>query len=90
MCPNGHILDKEEHMATVSPDELLRLWSREELTSDMAIGHVLQNMVQQQTILFGLQSTIATLRADIERAASPLPTDAEPPTKRHRRSPKRS
>ena len=40
-------------MATVTPTELLKAWKREEMPSDMAIGHVLQNLV--------------ILRADIDR-----------------------
>ncbi len=43
-------------MATMPPDELLRLWSRESLTSDMAIGHLIQNLVHQQAALAAMQT----------------------------------
>ncbi len=38
-------------MSTVTPSELLNLWKQEQLTIEMAIGHILQNLVKQQTLL---------------------------------------
>lgn len=38
-------------MGTVSPDELSRLWRQEQLTVEMAIGHITQNLVQLQGAL---------------------------------------
>ena len=64
-------------MATVPPDELLRLWSRESLTSEMAIGHLIQNLVQQQAALAAMQSTLSGLRKDVERIAAPPPATTE-------------
>jgi hypothetical protein len=75
-------------MATMPPDELLRLWSRESLTSEMAIGHLIQNLVQQQTTLAAMQASLTALRKDIERAAAQAPVPLESAAKR--RSPKKS
>jgi len=54
-------------MSTVPPTELLKLWDREEMTSEMAIGHMLQNMAKEQTTLEAFQRTLYNLRADIDR-----------------------
>jgi hypothetical protein len=63
-------------MATVPPNELLRLWSRESLTSEMAIGHLIQNLVQQQAALAVMQSTLGCGRKDVERITAPAPTES--------------
>ena len=68
-------------MATIPPDELLRLWSRETVTSEMAIGHLIQNLVQQQATIAGIQSTLSTLRSDVERTISRPPVELEHTTK---------
>lgn len=75
-------------MATMPPDELLRLWSRESLTSEMAIGHLIQNLVQQQAALTAMQSSLAGLRKEVERTAAPPPATTENAAKR--RTPKKS
>ncbi len=54
-------------MATMPPTELLKLWDREEMTSEMAIGHMLQNMAKQQTTFEAFQRTLLNLRADMDR-----------------------
>ena len=64
-------------MATIPPDELLRLWSRETVTSEMAIGHLIQNLVQQQATIAGIQNTLSTLRSDVERTISQPPVELE-------------
>jgi len=38
-------------MGTMSPEELARLWCQEQLSVDMAIGHITQNLVQLQHAL---------------------------------------
>jgi hypothetical protein len=38
-------------MGTVSPDELVRLWRQEELPVEMAVGHLLQNLVHLERAL---------------------------------------
>jgi len=75
-------------MATIPPYELLRLWSRETVTSEMAIGHLIQNLVQQQATIAVIQSTLATLRSDIEHRVSRPPASIEKAAKAKRRSPK--
>jgi hypothetical protein len=35
-------------MSTYTPDELLGLWTRQELSILQAIGHLLQHLVRQQ------------------------------------------
>jgi len=77
-------------MATIPPDELLRLWSRETVTSEMAIGHLIQNLVQQQATIAGIQSTLSTLRSDVERTISQPSVVLEQNTKDKRRPRKKT
>jgi hypothetical protein len=74
--------NREDTIATMPPDELLRLWSRESLTSEMAIGHLIQNLVHQQAALAAVQSTLSGLRKDVERAAAQAPVPTESAVKR--------
>jgi hypothetical protein len=53
-------------MATVTPNELLRLWTREKITIDMAIGHILQNLVDMQRAYDARNLTLYHLRADVD------------------------
>lgn len=53
-------------MGTLPPQELLNQWRREELTVEMAIGHLLQNLIKLQTMLETLNLTLQTLRADVD------------------------
>lgn len=54
-------------MSTVTPEELLRLWKLENIPLEMAMGHVLQNLVKQQKAQDALNQMIANLRADVDR-----------------------
>lgn len=47
-------------MSTVTPAELLKLWTVEHIPSEMAVGHILQNLVKLQTM-------VGDLRADVNR-----------------------
>lgn len=38
-------------MGTMSPEELARLWRQEQLSVEMAIGHITQNLAQLQSAL---------------------------------------
>jgi hypothetical protein len=58
---------KELLMATMPSTELLKLWEREEMTPEMAIGHMLQNMAKEQTTLEAFQRTLLNLRMDVDR-----------------------
>ncbi|NNJ10284.1 hypothetical protein EKD04_008085 [Chloroflexales bacterium ZM16-3] len=35
-------------MSTVPPKELVRLWSQEQITVEMAVGHIMQNLAKLQ------------------------------------------
>ncbi len=67
-------------MATMPPTELLKLWDREEMTPEMAIGHMLQNMVKEETF----QRMLLNLRADVERL---IRHTGLPPTAKGKRKP---
>ena len=54
-------------MSTVTPEELLRLWKLENIPLEMAMGHVLQNLVKQQKAQDALNQMISNLRADVAR-----------------------
>jgi len=54
-------------MATYTPTELLRLWKTEQLPLETATGHLLQQLVQQDSELARQRTTIASLRADVDR-----------------------
>jgi len=69
-------------MATVTPDELLHLWAREQLSSEMAIGHVLQNLVQQQTTILALQTAVARLKAELGSVSDHAIDSPSPSTRR--------
>lgn len=71
-------------MATLSPEELLRLWAAERLPPDMAIGHMLQNLVLQQATLTTLQSALNRLRIEGQDASNAR-QDPPPPRKSPRR-----
>lgn len=53
-------------MATVPPNELLKLWTLEKITIDMAIGYLIQNQVNQQTALESHGGSLVKLRADVD------------------------
>ncbi|HXV97362.1 MAG TPA: hypothetical protein VEC93_02995 [Anaerolineae bacterium] len=53
-------------MATITPNELLSLWTREKITIDMAIGHILQNLVDMQRAYDARNITMYNLRADVD------------------------
>ena len=88
MCPIGHNDGGGNTMATVTPDELLRLWRQESVTLEMAIGHLIQNLVKQQAAIAAMQSTLSALRVDVDRM-TPSPT-VESTTKGRRGEPKKA
>ncbi len=71
-------------MGAMTPEELLRHWSGEALSADMAIGQVLQHLVKLQTTVESLNRTVSKLRADTE--ALGLRTSATPAKSSKRRS----
>ncbi|MFN8488638.1 MAG: hypothetical protein U0350_13645 [Caldilineaceae bacterium] len=63
-------------MAAVPPQELWKLWKQEQITSDMAIGQLIQNQAEQQTALDAQRQTIAHLQSQINQL---LAQPAAPP-----------
>ena len=51
-------------MSAMQPSELLRQWAGEDLPTETAIGHVLQNLVKLQANVDALKETVALLRAE--------------------------
>ena len=56
-------------MGTISPKELLKLWHLEKLTVEMAIGHIVQNLVNIQKSVDSTNTENFTLRADVNDLA---------------------
>jgi len=54
-------------MSTVTPEELLKQWKLESIPLEMAMGHVLQNLVKQQTAQEALNLALLNLCADVDR-----------------------
>lgn len=70
-------------MATLTPQELLTLWIREEeLTPEMAIGHILQNLVEMQHTLEAMTVTLYNLRSDLDSLIAFTGMKPEPQGKR--------
>ena len=54
-------------MAAVPPQELWKLWKQEQITSEMAIGQLIQNQAEQQNALDAQRQTIAMLQAQMNK-----------------------
>ncbi len=54
-------------MAALPAEELWKLWQQEQITSEMAIGQLIQNQVDQQSALDTQRQTIANLQTQIDR-----------------------
>jgi len=53
-------------MGTITPTELLKQWELEKITVEMAIGHILQNLVKMQKTYNARNITLYNLRADVD------------------------
>jgi len=53
-------------MSTMHPDELLKLWKLEKLPLEMAMGHVLQNLVRMQTTIESHDASLYNLRGHVD------------------------
>ena len=53
-------------MGTFPPDELLKMWQREELTVEMAAGHIVQNLVQLHERLERVTGSLLKVRQDVD------------------------
>jgi len=53
-------------MGTMTPEKLLQQWTLEQMTTEMATGHTLQNLVKIQRALDAINLTLYKLRADVD------------------------
>ena len=53
-------------MGTFPPDELLKMWQREDLTVDQAAGHIVQNLVHLQARLEQFKDSLLKVRQDVD------------------------
>jgi len=53
-------------MATHTPSELLKAWQREEITTEMAIGHLIQNILKLEAALVAVNLALYQLRAEVD------------------------
>jgi hypothetical protein len=51
---------------THTPEKLLSLWAREKITAEMAIGHILQNLVQIQAMTASNSRALHQLRREVD------------------------
>lgn len=69
-------------MGALTPTELLTLWKQKEVTIEMSVGHLIQNLVKQQTAIEALTTLLAQQRVDVERllvlTRSPANTERKP------------
>lgn len=59
-------------MSTITPQELLKRWKLEQIPVEMAMGHVLQNLVQQQTLIDSLTLALNKLRLQLDNTPPPV------------------
>ena len=53
-------------MGTMTPQKLLQQWVLENMTTEMATGHTLQNLVKIQRAIDAINITLYKLRADVD------------------------
>ncbi len=53
-------------MSTYPPDQLLQLWKSEQIDSQMAIGHVLQNLVILTELINKLNAAQVRVKLDVD------------------------
>ena len=53
-------------MGTMTPQKLLQQWVLENMTTEMATGHTLQNLVKIQKSIDAINITLYKLRADVD------------------------
>ncbi len=58
-------------MGALTPTELFTLWKQEQVTVEMSIGHMLQNLVKQQTTIEALVSALGKMCVDLDRLSAP-------------------
>ena len=53
-------------MSTYEPDQLLQLWKQDQIDTEMAIGHLLQNLVTQHQAMKKMNTALIRLQLDLE------------------------
>jgi len=53
-------------MGTITPQKLLQQWTLEQMTTEMATGHTLQNLVKIQRAIDAINITLYKLRTDVD------------------------
>jgi hypothetical protein len=53
-------------VSTVTPEELLKLWKLEKVTVEMALGHIIQNLVKLHTSDENLETSLYELRGNVD------------------------
>ena len=71
-------------MSTITPAELLSLWKQEQIAVEMTTGHVLQNLVKQQSAIESLTALLGRLRVDVERLIALIGANVNPPSKQNK------
>ncbi len=74
-------------MGTMPPQELIKKWEREEITVEMAIGHILQHLAKIQTVIDAINLTLYNLRATVDSLIAH--TGIKPNPKGKKKSPKK-
>lgn len=72
-------------MGTLKPEELLKTWSIGTITVEMAIGHLIQNLVKLFKTIEKLTTSIYNLRADVDSLIAHTgmkPKDKQKPSKK--------
>jgi len=54
-------------MATVTPDELLKLWRSEQISAELAITYLIQNQARHEVTIITTNISHARLRLDVDR-----------------------
>lgn len=74
-------------MSTLTPQKLLKQWQLEKITVEMAISHILQNLVKMQTAIAATNTTLYNLRADVDSLIAH--TGMKPDSKDRKRRPQK-
>ena len=61
-------------MATEPPSTLWKLWTQEQITTEMAIGYLIQNQVHQEQSQHATNLARASLRRELDDFATQLKT----------------
>jgi hypothetical protein len=73
-------------MGTMNPNELLKLWTLEQVSVEMAIGHILQNMVKTSETLGTHDTSLYKLRSNVDDLI--VHTGVKPRSKNRKKYPK--